>query len=66
LTPPQEAAAAHQKLVGGLTKCDQAIDLLDNWLETFDDTSKNAGALLVAQCLQDLTNAQQELSDLAQ
>jgi hypothetical protein len=64
LSPPAKAEEAHQKLVSGLAKCDQAIDLMDSWFDTSDQGTKEAAALLVAGCEEDVTAARSELEAL--
>ncbi|NJN97613.1 MAG: hypothetical protein HC875_27805 [Anaerolineales bacterium] len=64
LNPPPAAQSIHQKLVGGLAKCNQAIELLDNWFDTSDSSKKETGMLLVANCTQEASQATSELSIL--
>ena len=64
LGPPAEAAAIHQAMVGGLAKCDQAIDLMGQWLTNFDDNTKLTASLLVAQCIDEVSTAGDELATL--
>jgi len=61
LSPPPEARSIHQKLTGGLTKCDQAISLMDDWFDAPDSDKQEAAALLVAECVEDVTAAVDEL-----
>lgn len=61
LSPPSEAAAAHQKLTNGLAKCDQAVDLMYDWFDSPNSETKEAAALLVAECVEDVTTAGEEL-----
>jgi hypothetical protein len=65
LSPPAKAEGAHRKLVGGLAKCDRAIDLMDSWFDTRDQGTKEAAVLLVAGCEEDVTAARNELAALA-
>jgi hypothetical protein len=64
LSPPSEAEAIHQELTGGLAKCDQALDLMDNWFDSPNSSTKEAAALLVAECVEDVTAAGEELDAL--
>jgi hypothetical protein len=64
LSPPSEAEAIHQKLTGGLAKCDQALDLMDNWFDSPNSSTKDAAALLVGECVDDVTAAGEELDAL--
>lgn len=64
LSPPAEAASIHQKLVGGLAKCNKGVDMLDEWLDTFDDSLKVPATLQVALCIDESSAAQKELSEL--
>jgi hypothetical protein len=64
LSPPPEAEAIHQKLTGGLAKCDQALDLMDNWFDSPNSGTKEAAALLVGECVEDVTAAGEELDAL--
>lgn len=64
LNPPPAAQSVHQKLVGGLAKCNQAIELLDSWFENSDGSKKETGMLLVADCTQETSKATSELSIL--
>ncbi len=64
LSPPPEAAAIHQKLTGGLEKCEQGIDLMDGWFDTGDSGTKEATMLLVASCIDQTTQAAEELEEL--
>jgi hypothetical protein len=61
LSPPPEAQSIHQKLAEGLGKCDQALDLMDNWLDSPNSNAKEGAALLVADCAERVTAAQEEL-----
>lgn len=64
LSPPAEAKPIHQKLTNGLQKCDDAIDLMDRWFDTQEAGTKNATALLVANCMDQVTKAGDELNAL--
>jgi hypothetical protein len=64
LSPPSEAEAIHQKLTGGLAKCDQALDLMDDWFDSPSSGTKDAAALLVGECVEDVTAAGEELDAL--
>jgi hypothetical protein len=64
LSPPSEAEAIHQKLTGGLAKCDQALDLMDDWFDSPSSGTKEAAALLVGECVEDVTAAGEELDAL--
>ncbi len=64
LSPPPKAETVHQKLTGGLSKCDQAVDLMDQWFDTPDSGIKEAAALLVVECVEDVTAASEELMTL--
>jgi hypothetical protein len=64
LNPPPKALTIHQKLTSGLAKCDQAMNLLNTWFNTFDSGLKETGAILVAECTEEVTEAGNELSVL--
>jgi hypothetical protein len=64
LSAPPEAQEIHQKLADGLDKCDQAIDLMDEWFDTQDSDTKDATMLLVANCMDQVTQAGDELKSL--
>lgn len=64
LSPPQEAIQIHQTLTGGLEKCEQGIDLMDEWFDTGDSGTKDATALLVASCINEVTAAGDALEEL--
>jgi hypothetical protein len=64
LSPPPQAEAVHQKFRNGLTKCDQAVDLMDKWFDTRDSGAKDAAILLAGGCVGELTAAQNELEAL--
>jgi hypothetical protein len=64
LSPPPAAEAIHQKLTGGLAKCDQALDLMDNWFDSPNSGTKEAAALLVGECVENVTAAGEELDAL--
>jgi hypothetical protein len=66
LSPPPPAKAIHQKLTGGLDKCDQAIELMDEWFDTHDSDTKVVTALLVANCIDQVTSAGEELRMLVE
>jgi hypothetical protein len=61
LSPPRDAEAIHQKLTGGLVKCDQAIDLMDDWFDTQDSGTSEAVVLLVTECVEEVQAAGEEL-----
>ena len=61
LSPPRDAATIHQRLSGGLFKCDQAIDLMDDWFDTQDSGTREAVVLLVTECVEEVQAAGQEL-----
>ena len=64
LSPPAEAGAIHQAMVGGLAKCNQGIGLMGQWLTNFDDNTKLTATLLVAQCIDEVSTAGDELAIL--
>ena len=64
LTPPPEAESVHQTLTGGLDQCDQGLDLMDDWFETPDDDIRDAATLLILACVEDVSQAADELSAL--
>jgi hypothetical protein len=64
LSPPPKAQAVHQKLTGGLAKCDQAVDLMGDWFDTPNSDTKEAATLLVTQCTGEIADAQEELEAL--
>ena len=64
LSPPPEAETIHQKLTGGLEKCDQGINLMDDWFDTGDSGTKEATMLLVVSCIDEVTAAGAELEAL--
>lgn len=64
LDPPSEAEAVHQQLTDGLAKCDQAVDLMDEWFDSQDSGTKEAIVLLVAECVEEVEAAGDELSAL--
>jgi len=66
LSPPSPAAAVHQKFVAGLEQCDQAIGLMDQWFDHQDSGIKETTILLVASCLDQVSNAEEELRELIQ
>jgi hypothetical protein len=64
LSPPPEAATIHQDLTAGLAKCDQAMGLMDDWFDNSSSDTEDAAALLVAECIEEVTQAGEELSAL--
>jgi hypothetical protein len=64
LSPPSEAEAIHQKLTGGLAKCNQSLGLMDDWFDSPSSGTKDAAALLVGECVEDVTAAGEELDAL--
>ena len=64
LSAPPEAIAIHQKLANGLGQCDKAIGLMDDWFDSGDSGTKEATALLVASCIEQVTSAGNELESL--
>ena len=64
LSPPPAAAAVHQKLTGGLAKCNDAIDLMDEWFDTRSSDTKEATVLLVAECMDQVNEAADDLEAL--
>jgi hypothetical protein len=64
LSPPPEAEAVHQKLANGLSKCSQAVDLMDSWFDTRDKSIQQGPLLLVVECVDQVTQAGDELSRL--
>ncbi|MCL4294804.1 MAG: hypothetical protein KJ077_03720 [Anaerolineae bacterium] len=65
LKPPPPAQAAHHKLTTGLNQCNEAIELMDQWFDTFNDDTKETVALLVASCMDQVDAARDELEGLA-
>jgi hypothetical protein len=61
LSPPPAAVAIHDKLTAGLEKCDKAIDLMDEWFDNQDSETKEVTVLLVANCIDQVTKAGEEL-----
>ena len=64
LTAPPEAQQIHHKLTNGLDQCNKALELLGQWFDKPDSGVKEAGVLLVTNCIADLTEAQNELDAL--
>ena len=64
LSPPSSAEQIHQKLTGGLSKCAQAISLMDEWFDTQDSGTRDATALLVSSCISQVNSAADELEEL--
>lgn len=64
LSPPPAAEAIHQELTGGLAKCNDAIDLMDEWFDNRSNGTKEATALLVAACMDQVNEATSELEAL--
>lgn len=64
LRPPSPAQAAHHKLTTGLNQCNEAIELMDQWFDTFNDDTKETFALLVANCMNQVDAARDELEGL--
>jgi hypothetical protein len=64
LTAPPEAQQIHHKLTGGLDQCKKALELLGQWFDKPESGAKEAGVLLVANCMADITEAQNELGAL--
>jgi hypothetical protein len=64
LHPSSEAEAVHKQLTDGLAKCDQAVDLMDEWFDSQDSGTKEATVLLVAECVGEVETAGDELSVL--
>ena len=61
LSPPPAARSIHQELSGGLAKCDQAINLMYDWFDNPSSDTQEAAALLVAECIEDVTAASDKL-----
>lgn len=64
LTAPPEAQQIHHKLTSGLDQCNKALELLGQWFDKPDGGVKEAGVLLVTNCMADVTEAQNELDVL--
>lgn len=64
LSPPPQAESIHRELNDGLAKCDQAIDLMGRWFNNPESDTKAAAVLLVAECIEDVTQAGEELRAL--
>ncbi len=64
LSPPPEAIAIHRELSSGLKKCNQAIDLMDEWFKTGNGSLKGTTVLLVSDCINDVTAAGNKLREL--
>lgn len=64
LKPPSSAKNIHAKLTGGLAKCEQSSNMLSQWFNSFDPSLKQAGTLLVADCVSQVTEASNELNQL--
>lgn len=64
LSPPPQAEAAHRQLTGGLDQCSQAVELMSDWFDTRDNGTKEAVALLVASCINQVTSAGEDLQSL--
>lgn len=64
LTAPPEAQQIHHKLTNGLDQCNKALELLGQWFDKPDSGVKEAGVLLVTNCMADITEAQNELDAL--
>jgi hypothetical protein len=62
LSPPPEAEAVHGRLTAGMAKCDQALDLMDEWFESPSDEKRQAATLLVTGCVEQVTAAGEELT----
>jgi hypothetical protein len=65
LDPPSEAEALHQRLIGGMTKCDDAIGIMEQWFDSPNSSTKEAAILLVADCTEDVTQVQEGLTELS-
>jgi hypothetical protein len=61
LSPPPEVAVSHQKITVGLEKCDEAINLFNEWLNSFDSSTQQRAALLVTQCLNEVQDGGEEI-----
>ncbi len=64
VSPPPEAEDVHQKLTSGLDMCNEAVGLMDEWFDTQDGGTKEATALLVASCIDQVEEAGDELETL--
>jgi hypothetical protein len=64
LSPPSEAEAIHKKFTNGLDQCGEAVDLMEDWFDTHDSGTKEAAALLVASCINQVETAGDELEAL--
>lgn len=64
LKPPPLARNIHAKFTGGMAKCEQASNMLSQWFNSFDPTLKQAGTFLVADCVNQVTEASNELNQL--
>jgi len=64
LSPPVQVETAHKKLTEGLDNCSQAIDLMGQWFESQNDSTKEATILLVTTCMDQVTSAGDEIEAL--
>jgi hypothetical protein len=64
LSPPPQAEGIHHKLVSGLAECDEAIGLMDRWFNEPNSDTQEAAALLVARCVEEVSAASDELTEL--
>jgi hypothetical protein len=65
LAPPSEAEALHQRLISGMTKCDDAVDTMDQWFDSPNSGTKEAAILLMTDCIEDMTEVQEGLTELS-
>jgi hypothetical protein len=64
LSPPPQAEGIHNRLVNGLAGCDEAIGLMDRWFNEPSSDTQEAAALLVARCVEEVSAASDELTEL--
>lgn len=65
LSPSPVAEAVHERLINGTAKCDQGLDVMDEWFDSPSDEEKQAATLLVTGCVEQVTAALDELRAIA-
>jgi len=48
-----------------MAKCDDAIDTMEQWFASPNSGTKETAILLITDCIEDMTAAQEELTDLS-
>ena len=66
LSPPETAAAIHRELTNGLDKCNQGLDYMEEWFDNPNSETKETTALLVAECINEVSRTAAELESLVQ